>query len=541
MVLAIFYGVYKICFSKNSFYSLNRVVLWSIPALTIFLPFIHFQLLPRSKPIILSVPVTTVDSSQIIEAPIAAPSPINIETVILILYVAVFLFLLTRYVVGFLQMKKIIQRSKPEILDNGTVLCLTDREVNPFSFLKYIVISNAEEGRVDDNILLHEKSHIRLKHSIDKIVFEIFYIFFWFNPFAWLLKRELQSLQEFQADANVIQKGINMQQYQILLIRKSVSEKNFALANNFLQCDLHKRIKMMKNKTNSKRKWSYLLAIPAMVICAFILSVPKLNAKTAPVIVDYNTGDSVIITDDSIDITQNPLIITNSRIVSKEEAEKYFQKKLKIAGVVKDEKTKEPIIGATLVIKGTNRGVTTDKKGNFSIEIERGDVLQLMYPDYEVGEIKTNNEMSKFDIFLSREKGESEHPQKLQGRPMSIAYPENQKRPLYVVDGKKQENALSELAAGDIESVSVLKGNSATDLYGEEGKNGVIHITTKNKPKSIDKALVVVDGIVKDDDFDLKTMNADNIKEVNIVKSADGVKRYGEKAKNGVIEITIKK
>ena len=112
------------------------------------------------------------------------------------------------------------------------------------------------------------------------ILLDLFTSFFWFNPFSWLLRREIQSLHEYQADQQVLINGIDAKQYQLLLIRKCVGEQKFALANNFRQRDLHKRIQMMmKHKSDKQTKWSYAAAFPFLFLVMVALSVPKLNAS----------------------------------------------------------------------------------------------------------------------------------------------------------------------------------------------------------------------------------------------------------------------
>lgn len=116
------------------------------------------------------------------------------------------------------------------------------------------------------------------------ILFDFFTALFWFNPFSWLLRREMQSLPEYQADERVLRQGVDTKQYQLLLIRKSAGEFKFALANNFRQRDLQKRIRMMKkNKSNRQMRWNYAMVLPVLFLAMTALSAPKLNAKVAEV------------------------------------------------------------------------------------------------------------------------------------------------------------------------------------------------------------------------------------------------------------------
>lgn len=127
--------------------------------------------------------------------------------------------------------------------------------------------------------------------------------------------------------------------------------------------------------------------------------------------------------------------------------------------------------------------------------------------------------------------------------------------PLIVINGEIAD--LKGIAPENVESISVLKDASSTALYGDKGKNGVVIITTKKETVKGDptpegktsgiiirgngianEPLYVVDGEIVED---ISAIAPDNIKEISVIKSANGTLPYGEKGKNGVIEITTKK
>lgn len=106
--------------------------------------------------------------------------------------------------------------------------------VAPFSWMKYIVISRQDYEENGREILIHEKEHIRLKHSYDLLFLQLYQVIYWFNPVAWLLKRELQIIHEYEADEKVLQTGIDAKKYQLLLIKKAVGSQRFtSMTNSF--------------------------------------------------------------------------------------------------------------------------------------------------------------------------------------------------------------------------------------------------------------------------------------------------------------------
>jgi len=113
--------------------------------------------------------------------------------------------------------------------------------------------------------------------------------------------------------------------------------------------------------------------------------------------------------------------------------------------------------------------------------------------------------------------------------------------PLVFIDGKESAVSLKDIDPDRIESVSVLKNESATSVYGEKGKNGVILITTKKINKSPERTdpLLFIDG--KESAVSLKDIDPNRIESISVLKNESATTLYGEKGKNGVILITTKK
>ena len=138
---------------------------------------------------------------------------------------------------------------------------------------------------------------------------------------------------------------------------------------------------------------------------------------------------------------------------------------------------------------------------------------------------------------------------------------DGEKDPLIVVDGKEMKNKkMEDIDPDTIASVSVLKGESATSKYGKKGENGVLVISTK---KGNDKIRVVGSGkskssiFISDSDGEkdplliidgkeaknkkVEDLDPDTIESVSVLKGASAEKKYGDKGKNGVVEIITKK
>lgn len=488
VVMTLLYGFYKLFLSKVTFYAVNRVVLWMITGISLTLPLFPIRLLPDASPQPMPIPMndTEWDISQIPIAEVHASSfQMPWMNIFFTLFLLGFLFFSVRYLWGVFQLIHLIRKSEKQIY-RGTPIRVTDKNTDPLSWFRYILISRGDLELNETSIIYHESAHTKLKHSTDRLFLDIFACFFWFNPFSWLLRRELQTIHEFQADEKVLQHGIDAQQYQYLLIRKSVGEIKFAMANSFLQRDLHRRIRMMmKNKTQNNRKWKYALFLPAMGCCLMLLSTSVLNAQNEPnaqmeektmvatVPTTTSEQDSIMVAE-AVDTSNDPLILKNARVVSTEE--------VTISGTIKDESTGEVIAGAIVRVQGSDKGVTTAMDGSFTVKAPKNSILKFLMIGYQAFTIKVESDMSGLIINL---KPDNDENSQTKGKPEIIKINDNPtfnsgKQPLYIVDGKERKD-LQTILPNDIESITVLKDKSAVELYGERAKNGVVLITMRKK------------------------------------------------------------
>ena len=434
---ALFYGFYKLLFSKTTFYAANRVALSVILVAIVVVPLFHYNLLPEKQPDVvpmMEMPIA-LDTSEFVmqEEPQPTPIPIVIpwDTILTAIYIGGVAFFLLRYIVGLTQLVQIIRTSHTRhTLSDGSILCITKKKMNPCSWFNYIILSAEDHSAENQAVIGHEQAHVHLRHSVDRLLFDLMACLFWFNPFAWLLRRELQSVHEFQADEGVITEGIDAKTYQLLLIRKSVGDTKFAMANDFLQRDLQKRITMMmKNKTSTAKKWGYALALPLLVLIMVVLSVPKLNATIVEQQKDTvltnessseTTPDSIMIANIE-DIDENSLIMENSNIVDNEEIESRSNaeiavgsakeieaapqlvdsEEVTISGRVKS--NNDFLAGVAIVIKGSTKGTVTDMDGRFSIKAEKGDVLSFSFIGYRTFEYKVAKANHNVTVVLEQE------------------------------------------------------------------------------------------------------------------------------------------
>lgn len=179
------------------------------------------------------------------------------------LYLAISGLLLCRVLFQFSKLVLLAMRNQTAEVGGQTVVCLPKGSA-PFSFFGLVFIQPEDHSENDlQEILHHERTHVRQAHTLDVLFAELICTVFWINPFAWLLKYDLRENLEFLADKDVVHAGFDPKSYQYHLLRLSYQQSPIRMGNNFNVSQLQNRIKMMNKKRTSQVGWSkYLLTLP---------------------------------------------------------------------------------------------------------------------------------------------------------------------------------------------------------------------------------------------------------------------------------------
>lgn len=196
------------------------------------------------------------------------------ETIITV-WICGMVFFLTKTVIGIISLVRYIRRGRRIRQDAYTLVITDDAPHSPFSWMRYVVIHKADVA--DDRLIVsHEIAHIRRRHTIDLIIAQIFCIVQWFNPGAWLMKEELESVHEYQADEDVLGEGVNLKDYQLILIKKTVGNRFHQLTNSLNHSQLKKRLTMMmKSKSKRSARLGAAVLLPAMLAAAVVVNLPE--------------------------------------------------------------------------------------------------------------------------------------------------------------------------------------------------------------------------------------------------------------------------
>jgi TonB family protein len=317
LCLAAFYLFYKLLLSRDTFHRFNRIALLGTMILSVIIPVTAIFLIPvRSfDTIVEAFPEQFVNQNPISPVMIEI-SPLNrLLSFILLVYLTGCSIFLIRSIRTIFRILQVIRKGNRMQMDNNIRLIIhSDDRIAPFSWMNSIVVSQTDMKEAGDTILLHEQAHIRQHHTLDLLLAELCILFQWYNPAAWLLYRELQHIHEFEADQSVLDQGINAKQYQLLLIKKAVGTRLYAMANSLNHSNLKKRITMMlQKKSSSWARLKYAYVLPLAVISMITFARPEIsrsfdeisNAKVSNLILKVDPPDIEKISPEEIPITDN--------------------------------------------------------------------------------------------------------------------------------------------------------------------------------------------------------------------------------------------
>ena len=496
--LVLFYLFFRLLLSKETFHRFNRMALLGVLFFSLLIPCI--EVTTRHQ---VEVQQAVLSIEQLLLMAELEATPANVGAVqetpaiswvqiVLLVYLAGILFLACRNIYSLICLFRLIHSGKHEKLEKGVTLVVHNQEIAPFSWMKYIVISRKDLEENGREILIHEMAHIHHRHSVDLLVADICIFFQWFNPGAWLLKQELQNVHEYEADETVINEGVNAKEYQLLLIKKAVGTRLYSMANSFNHSKLKKRITMMlKEKSNPWARLKYLYVLPLAAIAVTAFARPEISEKVEEIsavkvndlaeIVETKSEENVV--KELVDTTKNKVVVVGYRTEKKDSVLTSGKKKVAISVQgISDE-------GKPLVIIN---GKESDREVVNALNPECIESVSVIGPEKA---IKVYGEKAKdgvMDIKLYSEKKFAPRKIEIEGinKTRLDALNSGAKswgatfrsadggKPLVIIDGKEAtgDDPLANISPDRIRSISVLKDKTALAAYGDKGKNGVIEV-----------------------------------------------------------------
>ncbi|CAH8285240.1 beta-lactamase regulating signal transducer with metallopeptidase domain [Mariniflexile fucanivorans] len=273
--LAVFYGFYKFLLEKESIHTFKRYYLLTSLIVSFCIPLITFtQYIEISAQI---VPEFTPQFSNETNEIIATTKNNYLSIFLWSIYaLGVFIFSI-KFIKNIFEINNKIKRNPKQKFKKIIHVLLKDTVI-PHTFFNYIFLNKAkfETNQIPKEVLLHEQTHAKQKHSLDVLFIEILQIIFWFNPMIYFIKHSIKLNHEFLADRAVIKHGVTPSTYQQILLAFSSNASEPQLANAINYSSIKKRFTIMKTQTSKTTLWvRSLILMPLLAILIYGFSDKK--------------------------------------------------------------------------------------------------------------------------------------------------------------------------------------------------------------------------------------------------------------------------
>lgn len=324
IALSLLYALYALTLRRETFHSLKRCVLLGVLAVSAVLPFVQLQvssslgaLTRGGRPVSLDNLILSggqsVETMREAEPVVRASLDVeevkndgtelqNIEVTrgqaerpsewialcLLLLWGGVALVFFILYARSLLATGWIIHRSRSVKVDGvqqDICVLASNRLVSPCSWMHWILLPEETLARPRElrTVLLHEQAHVRLGHSWDMMLAEVTARLLWFLPFAWMIRRELADVHEFEADQAVLQAGVAQMDYDDVLVAQAIGARLQPVVNAFNQTQVKTRLAMMYATASSRRsRLKALWMLPLMGVVVLLFACYR--AKPSPLV-----------------------------------------------------------------------------------------------------------------------------------------------------------------------------------------------------------------------------------------------------------------
>lgn len=452
IALCLFYLAYRLGLRRMTFYTLNRFFLLGGIAFSSLFPLVDVNdFFSRNEKLAQQVVTYVPDWTTLQQV-----QSFTVWTLVEWTFWAGVAVMAIRLLVQLVSLLVLHLRTEPDRLYGQEVRRMKG-SLTPFSFFRKIYINPELHSETELlSIVRHEQVHVKEWHTADIMMGEVNNVFYWFNPGAWLMKGAIRENLEFLADRAILRSGINRKEYQYSLIQVNAAQYAAGITNSFNLSHIKNRIFMM-NKSRTSGLQLYRYGVLCSIVCGLLLTL------------NYTKAGAVV--NDAIQEVRTVLVPERPEKLDTVPAEK--------AAVV--EKV-APRKDTFRIVKGKFGEADTFRRSD-----------RTAIPAYDVliaqkDPVKTSGSVAGVIV---GERQRSNTPNIIIGKPVT------DNPPLIVVNGDVipgSANILGDLNPNDIESITVLKDQSASAIYGEAGKNGVILVTTKTGKTTWKRGARTADG-----------------------------------------------
>lgn len=198
---------------------------------------------------------------------------------IVTLYLIGVIVMILYFLVSLARLMLFIFKGEHIVQDGSRIILHRHNSVAPFAWCGYVMMPRRDWYEFGPMILRHENEHIKCRHWIDLLFVQVAIIITWYCPAIWLLRNELHTLHEYEADSHVLASGVKREEYQMFLIKKTVGARFATLSNCLNHSSLKKSITMMlSSKQTGKARMRAFVIVPTMALALIGLVTPAVSA-----------------------------------------------------------------------------------------------------------------------------------------------------------------------------------------------------------------------------------------------------------------------
>ena len=529
IVAGIFWVYYHFALRNKRFHYYNRFYLLSAMAASLIIPLFQFNWFtienPNLNEAIVQMPIQYLTNTSTFESGFSWMDWL----------VLIFVSITVGIVVLVLNQIRIIysvkRKSQFKVLDEYHFI-QTDEENAPFSFLNNLFWkkSIALDTEYGQKIFTHEITHIKQKHTWDRLFCQLVTAMVWINPFYWLIQKELQTIHEFIADEAAVGEA-GVAEFAKMLLQTHYDTQFFKPIHTFFYSSIKRRLFMLT--TSSQTKFSYarrIMVLPLMIMAIGIFSF-KVHAKERI---------SEKVTELSDLILNN---VSKISIIDTVPVEKDKSIKIQINKIDTVTKGNQKTITITKTISKT--ALDTNVLGGLDkmdINLMVKDALNSLDLNKVVKDALKNVDINKIvkeemqNIVIKNESGDGNKNVNIQ---IKSKFQNNDSSNINIVT-KENNMQVIKTNSKAIAAKALEDGAKSITTEVTNGEKMYTIVQENSNKKMPENTLIFVDGKATTQK-EMNAINPNTIQSVNVLKGESAIKKYGEKAVNGVIEITLKK
>jgi TonB family protein len=273
-LLILSYALYRLLLSNESYFRVNRVYIIASAIISLTVPLLKFQSLVNSS--ILKINLDEVVVYQFNS--VSSTSHTLANSLLQIVYITGIVIMMALFIKNLIQITMLIIKGRA-VKERGYTLIRSAKANSIFSFLTYIIVP-VDKDYNENEIMVHEMTHVKQLHSLDGLFFELLSVFFWYNPICYLYKVSIKETHEFLADNAVVKDKSNLAEYAKLITSHALDIAPAYLSNNFISTSfLKRRITMLVKQPTAKGKFIARYGIACLLLVTMAAFTPLLHGR----------------------------------------------------------------------------------------------------------------------------------------------------------------------------------------------------------------------------------------------------------------------